>query len=316
MTVDVAIVSFRSGPLVASAVRQARTLAPQAEVFVVNNDQHDEAAARAARECGATLIANRGNRGFAAAVNQAIAAGNGDLVLLLNPDVTQISGEWSALERIFANDRRVGAVAVRIVDHVGDLQRTCRREPGVFDFLSETLGLPERFATWSRPKQFRMLDWSYTDERVVDAACGAFLVIRREALVDVGLFDERFFVYTEELDFLIRAKRRGWRTYFTPAVSVVHRAGGSTGSSRSYLSLLLLDSWYEYARKHFGLGKAAALRGMLLGFDLVRLPRAVMRRPGPGTSPAALAARIRVHLGGDVRPERSAAPPILRGGPS
>lgn len=314
MSVDVIIVSFRSGALIGVAVDLVQALVPDATVFVVNNDPDDRLAEHAARERGVNLIVNGANRGFAAAVNQALAAGDGDLVLLLNPDVAEIRGDWTTLERIFADEARVGAVGVRIVDPSSDLQHTCRREPRVFDFLSETLGLPQRFARWSQPKRFRMLDWSYSDERAVDAACGAFLVLRREALEDVGLLDERFFVYTEELDLLVRAKRRGWQTYFTPAVTVVHRAGGSTGSSGSYLSLLLLDSWYEYARKHFGWGKTAALRATLLGFDLVRLPRALLRGAGAGTSPATLVARIRVHLGGDVRPEGSARVPFLGGG--
>jgi hypothetical protein len=287
---DVIIVSYHSGHLISSAIAKVSAIVDSPHVVVVNNDPADILATTAGREVGATVIVNQTNRGFAAAVNQGVQAGDGDLVVLLNPDIDELRGEWRQLTRLF-DDPRVAAAGVRLLQPDGTLQPSCRREPTAFDFLSESLALSQRLPRWARPKRFRMLDWSYDAERVVDAASGALLVIRRRAIDDVGCFDERFFVYSEELDWLVRAKRRGWKTVFTPTVSIVHQGGGSTDSSRSHLDRLLLQSWYAWAAKYFSLPQRVGLRA---GFVLVDVARLVS---GSAEEREAARARLVVHLG-------------------
>ena len=139
-----------------------------------------------------------------------------------------------------------------------------------------------------------MLDWDQCDPRPVDAATGACLFLRRSALADVGPFDERFFVYYEETDWLIRAKRRGWRTVFLPGVEAMHASGSSSPGVRSGRSLLLLESQHRYARKHFGPVTAVLLRSALAGLDAARL----VRHAGAGGAERRAQARdrIRVHV--------------------
>ncbi len=180
------------------------------------------------------------------------------------------------------------------MDAGGGLQPSCIRAPRPFDMLSEDVALAERFPAWRRPRRYRMLDWDHGDERTVDAATGACLFLRRAALADVGPFDERFFVYYEETDWLIRAKRRGWRTVYTPAVEAVHASAGSSPGGRARPSLLLLESQHRYAEKHFGHATSALLRGALLGIDTARLARHARR--GDSARCAEARARIRVHL--------------------
>ena len=126
------------------------------------------------------------------------------------------------------SDSHVGAVVTRLLNSDGTLQPNCIFAPRPFDLISEDVALAERFPNWQRPRRYRMLDWDQHDARRVDAATGACLFIRRAAIADVGLFDERFFVYYEETDWLIRAKRRGWRTVFLPTVEAVHASAGSS----------------------------------------------------------------------------------------
>jgi hypothetical protein len=271
--VDVVVVSYQSGGILLSALEQARKFCPGARLVVVNNDPADELARQAARAAGAQLLEAGWNEGFAAAVNRAIAQTSQEMLLLLNPDISSVSGSWADIARIFDSDPRAGAVGVRLVGVDGSVQDSCRSEPQLFDFLAETLALSRRFPWWSRPRRYRMLDWSYDEERVVDAASGAFLALRRATVRDVGLFDERFFVYSEELDWLVRAKGRGWRTYFTPEVTAMHKGGGSSEESSQALALLLLASWHSYARKHFGLIRSLALRSTLAVIEVVRIAR-------------------------------------------
>jgi GT2 family glycosyltransferase len=290
MSPDIVIVNFRSARLIGSAVAVAREFAGgEARLIVVDNSPGDGASeiVRSASP-DATVIINRANRGFAAAVNQAFAVAEADIVFLLNPDVQRISGSYDDVADAF-RDRRVAAVAARLLNADGTDQPNCFRAPRPFDFLSEDIALAERFPNWGRSRSFRMPEWVGCNPRRIDWAAGACLFLRRAALADVGPFDERFFVYCEETDWLVRAKKRGWRTLFLPTVEATHASEGSSPGARTQPSLLLLESQHRYARKHYGLATAALLRATLLGIDAARLVR-------HGLSGRDAIDRIRIHL--------------------
>ena len=295
MSVDIVIVNFHSAPLIGRAIAVARGLAEaDAGVIVVDNSPGDGAVdAVRATVPDATVIANRQNRGYAAAVNQAVAVSRADIVLLINPDVQRISGSFLALIDAFASER-VAAVVPRLVNADGTLQPSCIRAPRPFDMISEDVALAQRFPRWDGPRRYRMLDWDQRETRAVDAATGACLFIRRTALADVGPFDERFFVYYEETDWLIRAKRRGWRTVFRPDLEAVHASAGSSPGARSQPSLLLLESQHRYARKHFGPVTATLLRTTLAGIDAARIARHTCTARADRRANAL--DRIRVHM--------------------
>jgi GT2 family glycosyltransferase/CelD/BcsL family acetyltransferase involved in cellulose biosynthesis len=295
MSLDVLVVNFHSESLIARTVAIARTFGgAEAGVIVVDNSPGDGAAdvVRAA-EPDATIITNPVNRGYAAAVNQAVAKSTADTVLLLNPDVERLSGPYEDILDAFS-DQRVAAVVTRLLDAGGDVAPNCFRAPRPFDMIAEDVSLIERCPRWQRPRRFRLLDWDYRSTREVDAATGACLFLRREALADVGPFDERFFVYYEETDWLLRAKRRGWRTLFVPTVEAVHASGGSSPGVRSRHSLLLLESQHLYARKHFGRTTSVALRSGLIGLDAARAARHAVG--GDHERRATAVDRIRVHI--------------------
>ena len=206
-SIDVVIVNFHSGPLIGRAIATARAfVGTAARVIVVDNSPGDGAAdvVRAAAP-EALVIANPVNRGFATAVNQAIAAGKGEIVVLVNPDVQEISGTSTDVMSAF-RDARVGAVATRLLNADGTIQPNCFRAPQPFDVISEEVALAQRFPNWRRPRRFRMLDCDHGEVQEVDWAAGACLFLRRAALAEVGQFDERFFVYCEETDWLVRAE--------------------------------------------------------------------------------------------------------------
>lgn len=295
MRLDVVVVNFHSAALIARTVEIAREFAgPGTRLIMVDNSPGDGAAdivGSAAPD--PTVLENPVNRGYAAAVNRAFMAGDAELVLLINPDVEELSGSYADVIEAF-RDPLVGAVAVRLVNTDGTLQPNCISAPRPFDLISEDVALADRFPNWRRPRLYRMLDWDHRDARSVDAARGACLFLRRAAIEDVGLFDENFFVYYEETDWLIRAKRRGWRTVFLPSVEAVHAAAGSSPDIRSPHSLLLLESQHRYARKHFGAMATGLLRATQLGIDTARLVRYVLA--GKSDARAAAVDRIRVHL--------------------
>jgi GT2 family glycosyltransferase len=298
VTLDVIVVSYRSQGLVGGCVEAALAFAGErARVVLVDNSPGD-----GAREAvlgiasHATVIENDRNVGYASAVNQGITASAGELVLLINPDITSIRGDYETIERAFEYDSALAAVTPSLVASDGTPEPTCRREPKPFDLVAETLDLAGRFPRWQRPKRFRMLGETDKSRRQVDAATGACLFLRRAALDDIGLFDESFFLYWEETDLLVRAGRQGWHTLYLPSLEAVHIGRRSTDVPSETLSLLLLESQHVYARKHFGQVMATVLRGALLTIDLLRWVRGLW--PGRAERRARMARRIRVHVTG------------------
>ena len=274
MNPDVIIVNFRSAPLLERTVAIARAFAgDQARVILVDNSPGDGASdvVRAAAP-DATVVTNPTNRGFATAVNQAVAAGDAEIVFLLNPDVQRVSGTFADVAEMF-RDPRVGAVATRLVNPDGSEEPNCFREPRPFDLIAEDLALGWRFPNWQRARRFRKHAPTGRSAFPIDWGTGACLFLRRAALADVGPFDERFFVYCEETDWLIRAKRRGWRTLYLPTVAATHAGASSSPGARARSSLMLLESQHRYTRKHYGPIVGGLLRATMLGIDVARFVR-------------------------------------------
>jgi GT2 family glycosyltransferase len=294
VSVDIVVVNYRSAPVIGRAVAAARGLVGEAAGVIAVDNSPGDGAAEAVRAAApeAAILANRTNRGFAAAVNRAIAVSTADVVLLLNPDVERIAGDYAGIETAFA-DPRVAAAAARLEHPDGSPLGNCFAAPRAFDYLSEDLALAQRFPGWGRPRRFRQLDRDPALAGTVDWASGACLFLRRAAVGDVGPFDERFFVYCEETDWLVRAARRGWTTAYVPSVLAVHATAGSSPGVDARPSLLLLESQHRYARKHFGAVPAVALRAALAGVDAARVARHARENGGAS---AAARARLSVHL--------------------
>jgi N-acetylglucosaminyl-diphospho-decaprenol L-rhamnosyltransferase len=304
MRSDVVFVSYHSEQALAVSVPVlTRFAGDDARFFLVDNAPDGGLETLVARLGErATLIRNTANRGFSAAVNQAISAGSGELILLANPDILSIRGTAKEIEKIFADNPRVAAVGGVLLARDGSRRDSCMAAPSPLDYVMETLPLAEWFPRWDRPKRMRMLDFDGRQERVVDAVCGACVYLRRDAVDDVGLFDERFFVYCEETDWMIRAKQRGWQTVFTPRLEAVHDAGTSSeGSTAAELSLLLLGSQHAYIRKHFGYAPDLLVRACLVLFDLLRWVKAFWRGPERHHRQQAALQRIRANVSGSVR---------------
>ena len=292
---DVVIVNFHSQRWIRRAIALAYEFGEEAtRVILVDNSPGDGAADIArATDRNATIITNSTNRGYAAAVNQGVAIGSADTVLLLNPDVLRISGRHADVLEAF-HEPDVAAVVTRLRDTSGAISPSCFHTPRLMDFVAQDLALAARFPGWKWPRRYRIADWDYASPRRVDAATGACLFLRRAALGDVGAFDERFFVYYEETDWLIRARQRGWRTMFLPTVEAVHASGASSPGVAARPSLLLLESQHRYAEKHFGRVASIGLRATQLGIDAARSVRHALK--GNADRAAMARKRMRVHL--------------------
>jgi hypothetical protein len=203
------------------------------EVIVVDNASSDGSAAMIREECPqAVLIANERNRGFAAANNQAMAVAKGRYMLLLNPDTIVLDG--AVQKSVAYADKRsdIGVVGCQVWENESVIQQTCARFPSVWSTLVLAAGLCRMFPRSRLLGSERMVGWKRDDERDVEVVSGMFMLVRREAIDDVGLMDEDYFVYAEETDWCHRFWKAGWRCVFTPTARIIHRDGGSKSTEQ------------------------------------------------------------------------------------
>lgn len=217
------------------------------------------------------VIRNTTNRGFAAACNQAVRGSPASYLLFLNPDTIVDKDSLTVPVEFMeqpANDT-VGIVGVQLRDEHGVVDRSCARflTPGII--VRGMLGLPGLFMT----------DWDHQETRQVDHVTGAFFLVRGAVFQALNGFDERFFVYFEDLDFSLRARRAGWRTYFLATAWAHHRGGGTSEQIKARRLYYSLQSRVLYGYKHFTRGTATALMLATAGLELLtRLVRALARR--------------------------------------
>jgi N-acetylglucosaminyl-diphospho-decaprenol L-rhamnosyltransferase len=230
------VVSFNYGDLLEKCVRSilAETSAGVPEIVVVDNASTDGSAAAltSALPGAARIVAAPGNVGYARGANIGISVTDEPFVAVLNGDTELGPGVAAAMIAALEADPRVGAVGPRVLNLDGSVYPSARTDPGLFVAAAHAmLGLVWRTNPWTR--RYRQLDVDPSRARDVDWVSGAALWLRREALDDVGGWDERYFMYMEDVDLCLRLRRAGWRVRYEPAGEVVHVQGAST-SKRPY----------------------------------------------------------------------------------
>jgi hypothetical protein len=209
------------------------------------------------------LIANENNRGFPAANNQGIAVAAGSYVLLLNPDTEIVDDAVTKLVAFADEHPRVGMVGPQLLSPDGSTQSSRRRFPTLATAFFESTWLESR-----APR--RVLDRYYVLDRPdhavqdVDWITGAAMLARREAIAEVGLLDEGFFMYSEELDWCRRFRDAGWRVVYLPTAQIIHHGGKSSEQVVAARHVHFQTSKVRYFRKYHGQLAAAALRWFLL----------------------------------------------------
>jgi GT2 family glycosyltransferase len=264
---SVVIVTFRSAATLPGALGALQREAPPGtELLLVENggDATVEGVVCAVWP-DARVILNRRNRGFAAGVNQGLRQATSQYLLLLNPDAEILPGTIAALREALERLPDAGIVAPRLEDASGRPVLSC------YPFLTPFAVAWRHFQLarflpdllYGRYRRLTLAPAGHDPVRV-DWAQGACWLVRREMLDRVGLLDEDFFLYAEEVDLARRAARAGWRTYLVPAASARH----AEGSSSSQVVPLKLASHYiskvVYFAKHHGAAEQAVVRAILL----------------------------------------------------
>ena len=263
-TLDIIIVNWNTGGQLAACLESIAAAGRGGfellRVRVVDNASTDGSAADPGHP-GIPLetIRNPENRGFAAACNQGAAGSTARYLLFLNPD-TRLFADSLSVPVAFMEDgknERVGVVGIKLVGDDGAPHRACARFPAARHFVSRAFSLDALF-----PRLFpsyRLLDWPHGENRVVDQVTGAFFLVRRGLFEALGGFDERFFVYLEELDFSRRMRDDGWKSVYLADAAAYHKGGGASEADRGRRLFYALRSRMIYAYKHFGRPAAATV---------------------------------------------------------
>ena len=255
-TLDIVIVDFDAGVLLRECLASVASHPPifgsLNRVVVVDNASRDPSLRHIqGLTLPVVLIRNEENLGFAAACNQGARCSEADYLLFLNPDTRLGKNSLDVPARFLSavENRDVGIVGIQLVDNRGRVSPTCRRFPMPSHYWNQTLGL-QRISK-SRFPTGGMEDWDHGDPRQVDQVMGAFFFVRSGVFVTLGGFDERFFVYFEEVDFSLRARQAGWRSMYLSEAQVFHAGCGTTDKVKARRLFYSLRSRILYGYKHF-----------------------------------------------------------------
>jgi hypothetical protein len=253
---EVIIVSYRCKGLLRDCLQALREHPPARgmTVHVVDNASGDGTTEMVAREFPAvTLTASQSNLGFSAANNLAIRAGDAPYVLALNPDTRVTDGALERLCALLDSRAEVGICGPRLELDDGSFDHAAKRSfPTPIGALAHFTGIGRNERAGGRLAQYRATELAEDEAGRVDAVNGAFMLMRRAALDEVGLFDEGYWMYMEDLDLCYRFKQGGWVVWYEPSATVVHVKAGTSGEYRSWrLNRAFHYGMYRFYRVHY-----------------------------------------------------------------
>ena len=262
-SVSVVVVSYNAADELEGCLRSIAALpevannAGFAEVIISDNGSADDSVARALRAFPASrIIENGANYGFAKGCNIGARAAHAPLLLFLNPDARAQPGLLANAVTYFKAHSDVAMAGAKLLNEDGSTAESC----GEFDTWWQAF---LRSSAWGDLPMFRkqangyeLRRWDYSSERDVDIVVGAAMFIRAEVFASLGGFDERFFLYHEEIDFAHRLRKRGYRVVFLPQCVAIHKS--EQGGSRQTWGKLGVLNWRQRSRrlywiKHHGL---------------------------------------------------------------
>jgi len=284
LDLSIVIVSYNTRDLLRACLRAlpAATEGLTVETFVVDNASPDESAAMVAAEFpGVHLIANRENAGFTRANNQSLRLSAGRNVLILNPDTEPEPGSLTTLVRYLDTHPEVGAVGPKLLNSDGTLQHNGRRFPTPWrEFLGHSGLRNLNRAAFDRVLHFGRDNFDVEWE--TDEVSGACLMLKHTVMDQVGMLDEDFFMFYEEIEWCWRIRKAGWKVMYVPQARVVHHWMASVRQQNWAMTARLFQSALIYYKKTAGLSSQLAIRlVMLIGLtknEFLRLGVAVKRR--------------------------------------
>ena len=225
MKLSIVILNYKSAGLTRQCVKGIFASQPELEfeVIVVDNDSGDGILAWLEKHYPQTKRIQVGwNSGYTAGNNMGLKAAVGEYALILNPDITVLPGKLEALVEFMDSHTKVGLAGPKLVNPDGSLQYSTYKFPTFWLplFRRTFFGNIPALDPWL--KNYQMMAWDHQDSRSVDWILGACLIVRKSAMAQVGLMDERFFMYVQETDWARRFWAKGWQVWYAATVEFVH----------------------------------------------------------------------------------------------
>ncbi len=268
-SLDIIIVNWNAGQqlrdCLESIVLAQHSGIPLGRVVVVDNDSSDSSLEGLdSLSLPLEIIVNSVNRGFGAACNQGAAECDSQYLLFLNPDTKLFDNSLDTPLAFMENkaNKTVGICGIQLVDEKGQVARTCARFPSLSRFFIQAIGLNK--LPGLKGAGVHMDEWDHCSDKSVDHVIGAFFFMRRVVFESLNGFDERFFVYLEDVDFSLRAKQSGWKTFYLTEAQAFHLGGGTSSQVKAHRLFYSLRSRLLYGFKHFSRFKAWMLLGVTM----------------------------------------------------
>jgi GT2 family glycosyltransferase len=238
----------------------------ESEVLVVDNNSSDGSVEYLVNTFpGVKFIVNTENVGFAKANNQAVLIAKGEYILFLNPDTLLPANAIKQTLLFMDQQRSAGALGIRMMDGSGRFLRESKRAfPSPFTSLFKLLGFSSLFPEsemFARYHLGHLPEWSNHE---VDVLAGAFMMVRNEVLKTVGCFDEKFFMYGEDIDLSYRIQNAGWKNYYYSGISIIHFKGESTKKGSLNYVRMFYQAMSLFVEKHYSSGKAGFFRFFIM----------------------------------------------------
>ena len=295
MQLSIIVVNWNAREFLVRCIASIRAdeLGRHLEVWVVDNNSSDGSTElMRSRFSDINLIQSSANLGFARANNTAIRCSSGEYILLLNPDTALEVGALERMLRFLEENPSAGAVGPILLGSDGAMQCSASAAPSLLRELSRMFHLDGVLPSAA----YDMDSWDMDRPHEVDVLQGACLMIRRAALDEVGLLDEDYFMYSEEIDLCYRFRKAEWSIQWLPNAKVVHHGGQSSKQVPLESFLNLYKGKITYFRKHHGMAAAFAYKLILTAASVARLiasPLALLQQGEQRERHLALAGRYR-----------------------
>jgi len=255
MNLSIIIVSYNTCDLTLNAIRSvfASKTNYLFEVFVVDNASKDQTVNRIRNEFPSVkLISNTENVGFSRANNQAIRQSQGDYVLLLNSDTVIETDTLDIVLNFMEENKKVGASGCKIVLPDGTLDKASRRGfPTPSASFYYVTGMNRLFPKNPRFNQYQLGHLDPDEVYPVDCLVGAFMVVRKEVIEQVGLLDEDYFMYGDDIDWCYRIKEAGWEIVYYPKTTIIHHKSASSRNKPAKIIYEFHRAMLLFYNKHY-----------------------------------------------------------------
>jgi GT2 family glycosyltransferase len=277
MDISICIVNWNTKDLLQKCLSSIHQITSgiEFEVILLDNGSSDGSADMVRRNFpNCLLLESRENLGFVRGNNLAVKHARGENVLFLNPDTELLTNAVQGMHAYLCDKPDAGAIGCRINNSDGSIQYTCAcTYPTPFNELSSLFMMNRLFPNSAFFSSREMSHWNHFDSKDVDCLSGACMMVRSDVLRTVGLFDEKIYMYAEDVDLCYRIRKSGWQIHYLAEESIVHHEGASSRkkTNRHFSALMQCESNSYFLRKSKGVLSSWLYRFVILVGSLYRI---------------------------------------------